>query len=297
MAVVMCKGLFHDSEDPALQDTVCYSMAVARVPDCIPLISFHTLREAFKEHNACDCMAIGLMRYHAASRVFPDVYFHYYQQHLTIVGLEKPELVFGAADEFIASYLIQHHQITSEHGAHAMLPPGYRVGATSPIPSATYVYSVPGTGVLGQHPPIHSVYIAPLTEHVVSPGHFCLGKPLVSEWHFNDSPIPWIFPDSYRNPSRPDPNSCPPLPMQIVSGGPDMGTTIQIADIVDATGIRPSDAQEEFPGGDGDGEDTVFVTVEEPNQTIAGQALAQISAADIPQPLAPELPVGSMLTL
>ena len=59
MAVVMCKGLFHDSEDPAFQDTVCYSMAVAQVPDCVPLISFHTLREAFKEHNPRDCTAIG----------------------------------------------------------------------------------------------------------------------------------------------------------------------------------------------------------------------------------------------
>ena len=79
MAVVMCKGPFHDSEDPALADSVCFSMAIARVPDCIPLLPFNTLREAFKNHMDNDYTTIGLMRYHAASCVFPDVYFHYYQ--------------------------------------------------------------------------------------------------------------------------------------------------------------------------------------------------------------------------
>ena len=52
MAVVMCKGPFHDIEDPVLKDTVYYSIVVARVPDCVPLKSFHTLREAFKNYDA-----------------------------------------------------------------------------------------------------------------------------------------------------------------------------------------------------------------------------------------------------
>ena len=81
-------------------------MTVARVPDCVPLLSFNTLREALKDYHATDYTAIGLMRYHATSHIFPDVYFHYYQQHLTIMGLGNPELVFGAADEFVAGYLV-----------------------------------------------------------------------------------------------------------------------------------------------------------------------------------------------
>ena len=237
MVVVMCKGPFHDSEDPTLRDSVCYSMAMARVPDCVPLLSFNTLREALKNYDASEFTAIGLMRYHTASRIFPDVYFHYYQQHLTIMGLENPQLVFGAADEFVAGYLHRRHQIASDWGAHAMLPPGYRAGADSPVPSATFVYSMAGTGVPGQHPPIHSVFLAYLTECIHSPGCFCLGEPPVSEWHFNNSAIPWILPESYRDPSRPDPNSRPPLPMPVVTGDPDIGDTIQIADIVDAAGI------------------------------------------------------------
>ena len=230
------------------------------------------------------------MRYHAVSHVFPDVYFHYYQQHLTIIGLDNPELVFGAADKFVAGYLIWRHQIASERGAHTMLPPGYRTGANSPVPSATFVYSVPGTGVPGQHPPIHSVYITPLTECIPSLGRFCLGKPPVSEWHFNDSPIPWIFPESYWDPSQPDPNSHPPLPLQIISGDLDTGAMIQIADIVDVAGIQPLDSNDKAP--EGDNEDTGFVTVEEPNQAAGSQVLVPISAADVPPATATGTPGG-----
>ena len=146
MTVVMCKGPFHDSADLALANSVCYSMAIAHVLHSVPLLPFNTLHEAFKDHKDNNYTTIGLMRYHAASRVFPDVYFHYYQQHLTILSMENEELVFGAADEFVAGYLIRRHQVASNWGAHAMLPPGYRFGAGSPVP---YVYTVPGTGVPG----------------------------------------------------------------------------------------------------------------------------------------------------
>ena len=275
MAVVMCKGPYKDSEDPALIDSFCYSMAVARVPDCVPLLPFNTLREAFKGHKDTEYTAIGLMRYHAASRMFPDVYFQYYQQHPTIMGLENEELVFGAADEFVAGYLIRHHQVASDRGAHAMLPPGYRLNATSPVPSPTYVYSMPGTGVPGQHPAIHSVHLAPLTTCLRQPGRFCLAEPPVSEWHFNDSSIPWVLPESYRNPNRPDPNSRAPLSMQASTGDPALGTSIQIADAVDAAGIRPEDAQETAEDNDD------FITVGDAEQPAEDPVIVSITGADV----------------
>ena len=278
MAVVMCKGPYKDSEDPALVDSFCYSMAIARVPDCVPLLPFNTLREAFKGHTDTEYTAVGLMRYHAASRMFPDVYFQYYQQHLTIMGLENKALVFGAADEFIAGYLIRRHQVASNRGAHAMLPPGYRFGATSPVPSPTYVYSVPGTGVPGQHPAIHSVHLAPLTACLLQPGRFCLGEPPVSEWHFNDSPIPWVLPESYRDPNRPDPNSHAPLPMQISTGGPVLGTTIQIADAVEAAGIRPEDGQE---ATEDDEEDDDLITVGDAAQPAEDPVIVSVTETDV----------------
>ena len=51
MAVVVCKGVFHDAPDPKLQDKVGHFMTIARVPDCVELLPFDQLREAFNSYN------------------------------------------------------------------------------------------------------------------------------------------------------------------------------------------------------------------------------------------------------
>ena len=53
MAVVVCKGIFHNAPDPQLQDKVSHFMTIARVPDCIELLPFDQLREAFNNYNHC----------------------------------------------------------------------------------------------------------------------------------------------------------------------------------------------------------------------------------------------------
>ena len=40
MAVVVCKGVFHDALDPQLQNKVGHFMTIARVPDCVELLPF-----------------------------------------------------------------------------------------------------------------------------------------------------------------------------------------------------------------------------------------------------------------
>ena len=139
LAVVMCKGPYNSSVDPALQGTLCYSMAIACVPDCVLLISFLTLREAFKGYNADTYTAIGLVRLHRASKVFPDVYFQYYQQHFTILGLKKPDLCFGVADEFVGGYFVWLHRVPNNQNAHAMLPPAYHdwYQSSGPVPTGS----------------------------------------------------------------------------------------------------------------------------------------------------------------
>ena len=111
----------------------------------------------------------------------------------------------------------------------------------------------------------------------------------MSEWHFNDSAIPWILPESYRDPSRPDPNSRPPLPMPVITRDPDIGDTIQIADIIDAAGIRPSDGQEE---ADDNEEKDGFVTVEETDRPAGDLVLVSISTADMDPATATGTPGG-----
>ena len=50
MAVVVCKGAFHDALDPQLQAKVGHFMTIARVLDCIELLPFNQLREAFNSY-------------------------------------------------------------------------------------------------------------------------------------------------------------------------------------------------------------------------------------------------------
>ena len=75
MAVVVCKGVFHDALDPQLQNKVGHFMTIARVPDCVELLPFDQLREAFNSYNEA-ATAVGLVPaasfQHGVSRcVFP----------------------------------------------------------------------------------------------------------------------------------------------------------------------------------------------------------------------------------
>ena len=92
------------------------------------------------------------------------------------------------------------HVVASDQKAHAMLPPAYVQGATNPTPSPTYTYRPGGTGLPVQHPPIHAIFLAPRGKFIASLGRFCLAEAPASEWPFDDAPVPWILPESYRNP-------------------------------------------------------------------------------------------------
>ena len=201
MAVVVCKGVFHDALDPQLQDKVGHFMTIARVPDCVELLPFDQLREAFNSYNKV-ATAVGLIWLHHSNVVFPDVYFQFYSEHFTIMGLLDPEIRFGTADEFVGGYLVGQHTASSGLKAHAMLPPNYVLGAKSPMPSPTYTYRPGGTGTLGQHPPIHVIFMAAIGRVLASPSRFCMVEAPAKEWSFNDALVPWILPASYRNPNE-----------------------------------------------------------------------------------------------
>ena len=201
MAVVVCKGVFHDAPDPKLQDKVGHFMTIARVPDCVELLPFDQLREAFNSYNEV-ATAVGLVRLHRSNVVFPDVYFQFYSEHFTIMGLLDPEIRFGTADEFVGGCLVHWHVASSGRKAHAMLPPSYMQGAKCPRPSPTYTYRPGSTGTPGQHPPIHVIFMAAIGRVLPSPSRFCMVEAPAKEWSFNDAPVPWILPAGYRNPNE-----------------------------------------------------------------------------------------------
>ena len=198
MAVVVCKGVFHDTPDPQLQNKVGHFMTIARVPDCVELLPFDQLHETFNSYNEA-ATAIGLVWLHRSNMVFPDVYFQFYSEHFTIMGLLDPEIRFGTADEFVGGYLVCRHIASSGRKAHAMLPPSYVQGAKCPRLSPMYTYRPGGTGTPGQHPPIHVIFMAATGKVLPSPSRFCLVEAQAKEWSFNDAPVPWILPASYRN--------------------------------------------------------------------------------------------------
>ena len=139
MAMVVCKGAFYDAQDPQMQTKVGHFISIARVPDCIRLLPFEQLRKAFNNY-ANTATTIGLVRLHRGNALFPDVYFQFYGEHFTIMGLQDPTIQFGTADEFVGGYLVRRHVTASGRKAHTMLPLGYVRGATCPIASPTYPY-------------------------------------------------------------------------------------------------------------------------------------------------------------
>ena len=201
MAVVVCKGIFHNAPDPQLRGKVSHFMTIARVPDCVELLPFDQLCEAFNSYNEV-ATAVKLIQLHHSNVVFPDVYFQFYSEHFTIMGLLDPEIRFGTADEFVGGYLVCQHVGSSGWKTHAMLPPSYMEGAKCPRPSPTYTYWPGGTGTLGQHPPIHVIFMAAVGRFLLSPSRFCLVEAPAKEWSFNDAPVPWILPAGYRNPNE-----------------------------------------------------------------------------------------------
>ena len=201
------QGAFHDAPDPQLQAKVGHFMTIAWVLDCIELLPFNQLWEAFNSYSGA-ATAIRLVRLHRRNTVFPEVYFHFYGKHFTIMGLLDPEIRFSMADEFVGGYLVHRHVTASGRKAHAMFPPGYVQGAQCPRPYPTYIYRLGSTGTPAEHLPIHVIFMAAIGRVLPSPKRFCLVEASSNEWSFNDAPVPWILPESYRNPNEmvPDDN-------------------------------------------------------------------------------------------
>ena len=69
--------------------------------------------------------------------------------------------------------------------------------------------------------------------------------------------------------------------MQISTGGLVLGTTIQIADAVDAAGIRPEDGQGETQGAEDNEEDDDFITVGDAEQPAGDPVMVSITGTGI----------------
>ena len=269
MAVVECKGVFHDAPDPQLQNKVGHFMTIARVPDCVELLPFDQLREAFNSYNEA-ATAMGLVRLHRSNMVFPDVYFQFYSEHFTIMGLLDLEIQFGTADEFVGGYLVRQHVASSGRKAHTMLPPSYVQGAKCPRTSPTYTYRLGGTRTPGQHPPIHVIFMAATGGVLPSPSRFCMVEAPAKEWSFNDAPVPWILPVSYRNPNE----TVPDFPDDDNEAGGSLGKESGPTPLTGASAeVTAVDGAEE--------EDDRFETVDDGDEEPGDKVVITISAKEV----------------
>ena len=264
--------VFHDAVDPQLQNKVGHFMTITRVPDCIGLLPFDQLCEAFNSYNEA-ATAVRLVQLHRSNMVFPDVYFQFYSEHFTIMGLLDPEIRFGTADEFVGGYLVRRHVASSGRKAHAMLPPSYVQGAKCPRPSPTYTYRPGRTGTPGQHPPIHVIFMAATGRVLPSPSRFCMVEALAKEWSFNDAPVPWILPASYRNPNE----TVPDFPDDDNEAGGSLGKESGPAPLTGASAeVTAVDGAEE--------EDDGFETVDDGDGEPGNKVVITISAKEVTKP-------------
>ena len=247
-------------------------MTIARVPDCIELLPFDQLHEAF---NSCNEVAtvIGLVQMHRSNVVFPDVYFQFYSEHFTIMGLLDLEIRFGTADEFVGGYLVHRHVVSSGRKAHAMLPPSYVQGAKCPRPSPTYTYRPGSTGTPGQHPPIHVIFMAAIGRVLPSPSRFCIVETPAKEWSFNDAPVPWILPEGYHNPNE----TVPDFPDDDNEAGGPLGKE---------SGSMPlTGASAEGTAVDGvEEEDNRFETVDDGEEEPGDKVVISVPAKEVAKP-------------
>ena len=272
MAVVVCKGIFHDAPDPQRQNKIGHFMTIARVLDCVELLPFDQLREAFNSYYEA-ATAVGLVRLHRSNMVFPDVYFQFYGEHFTIMGLSDLEIQFGTADEFVGGYLVRRHIASSGRKAHAMLPPSYVLGAKSPMPSPTYTYRQGGTGTPGEHPPIHVIFMAPTGRVLPSPSRFCMVEAPAWEWSFNDAQVPWILPASYRNPNE----AVPDFPDDDNEAGGSLGKDSGSAPLTGASA-------EVKAGGDEEANDDGFGTVDDGDEEPGDRVVITIPTKEVKKP-------------
>ena len=194
-----------------------------------------------------------------------------YGEHFTIMGLRDPTIQFGTADEFVGGYLVCRHVNSSSRKAHAMLPPGYVRGATRPIPSPMYPYRPCGTGVPGEQPPIHVVYMAALGTVLPSSQRFCIGEAPAVQWSFDGVAVPWIFPESYCNPKGATPDF--PDDNSQTEGDNDKGS-----------GMAPDGAPAEDEDDEDGDDDEGFETVEDEEEDTGSKVLAKIPPKDPDKP-------------
>ena len=139
------------------------------------------------------------------------------------------------------------------------------------MPSPTYPYWPCGTGVPGEQPPVHIVYMAALGTVLPSPQRFCIGEAPAAQWSFDDVPVPWILPKGYRNPDGAAPDFSGEDNQAEGSNGEGSGA------VPDGPTATSGNAKE-------DDDDEGFETVDDGDENTEGKVVVKISMKEVAKP-------------
>ena len=208
--------------------------------------------------------AVGLIWLHHSNVVFPDVYFQFYSEHFTIMGLLDLEIRFGTADECgglpgtpVCS--IQWPE-SSRHAPSKLLARGQMPQALAHIHLPAGQHRNSGTA------PTHSCHIHGCNRQgLTEPQQVLYGRSPGQGVVVQRCPIPWILPAGYHNPNE----TVPDFPDDDNEAGGSLGKESGSAPLTGASAeVMAVDGAEEEDNGfemvdDGEGEpgDKVVISI------------------------------------
>ena len=218
LVLVFCWTPYHDCEKKERSEKFVMSVAIVRKPSRHVGLPFADAAEEFRDNTDMPpTPTLLLVRLHRKSRFVPDIYYHRYGKHFTIMHDTGQGYNVGHPQKFLRALL--HNASTSGKSASlkAKLPPAYlNMPAYSPLlDSCTREYRdwshelVP-EGARPAPPEEHFVWLSsdhtPFENDLGSafvPPDFTLGLPPVWDWPRRAGDPPWVLdPEEHPKPDH-----------------------------------------------------------------------------------------------
>ena len=211
-ALALCRTAFHDCNDNGRQSELVVLVAIVRKPAQVQALPFATAVKEFS-HDVDDSPTLILVRLHRCSRLFPDVYYDWYQQQVTVMHDSGQPFNMGHPQRFVGALLHNAHAAGEKPSPKAKLPPAFLDhGSKFSIDSCVQEYRDWATGDKDQSSPDeHFVWLSngftPFWSDLgplFLPPDFTMGLPTGDSWPKRARKVPWVL----------DPAEHPRLAMQ-----------------------------------------------------------------------------------
>ena len=103
-ALILCQTAFHNCEDTSRRKEFMVSVGIVRKPARYMVIPFATAADEFRD-NMEDSPTLLLVQLHWHLRLFPDLYFDWYHQHLMVMHDSGMPFNVGHPQRFVGAQL------------------------------------------------------------------------------------------------------------------------------------------------------------------------------------------------